>query len=84
MRQNKFILSLEFATSIKSHLEYKSDGKFDKDKVHIDNEEILLIFDGIALNKNDLLLKNSDSGTWENYLLTQYKNGETTFFSKIP
>jgi len=54
--------------------------KFLKDKLFYENENFIIVLDGVILNKSLILEKNEK---WEDAIIRLYRKGGETFFSKF-
>lgn len=83
MEESKFLVELDL-NNLDLKIDYKTSSKFSEDKIYIDNNKYLLIFDGITLNKKELLEQElKEDLTWEDYVLREVLKNEKTFFNQI-
>lgn len=61
---------------------YSTPDKFMKDKVFVENEDLLFIIDGVILNKKELL-ETSNTSNWEEFMLAEYSKNNETFFTQM-
>ena len=69
-----------FSTN-KYHIEAVSNSKFENDKVYHEDNNYILILDGIILNKADLI--NSLTQDWPSFLISLYQENGNEFFTKL-
>ncbi|WP_349664678.1 hypothetical protein IZU89_06940 [Cellulophaga lytica] len=82
MEESKFLVELDL-NNLDLKIDYKTSSKFSEDKIYIDNNKYLLIFDGITLNKKELLEQElKEDLTWEDYVLREVLKNEKTFLIK--
>ena len=63
-------------------LNYSTPNKYKKDKIHFENDDYLLILDGIILNKQQLLIENQNTN-WTEIVINLYKEFGRDFFKLL-
>tara|TARA_R110000744_G_scaffold131138_3_gene239160 strand:- start:142 stop:1833 length:1692 start_codon:yes stop_codon:yes gene_type:complete len=82
MEENKFLITLDLNNKSNFSFDYQKSSKFSKDKIFVDKDDYLYVFDGVALNKNDLL-KKSQYDSWQEYIIASHRRRGESFFKEI-
>ncbi len=80
--ENRFVLEFDKQSNRIHFLDYSTTDKFQEDKLFVNTKDLLFILDGVVLNKT-LLLNESHSKNWKQYLIDSYAQNKSLFFDKL-
>lgn len=80
--KNHFIFEYNIRTNEMLHFAYSTVKKFEKDKIFIDTDELLLILDGVVLNRLELLAQSPETD-WNSLIMQAYLKEPNQFFWQL-